>query len=138
MKISNVVIKNYRNIKDINISLNDNVVLIGDNNSGKSNFLKALTLPLINHETGYVNKLLNWQDINKEAKEDYFNFLKKNKSEIISGNIEVDKFKDIIPNVQVILDFEISNSEEIYFVRNWLKEIDEENIVAIKDIIKLA
>ncbi|WP_338400004.1 AAA family ATPase [Staphylococcus haemolyticus] len=130
MKISNVVIKNYRNIKDINISLNDNVVLIGDNNSGKSNFLKALTLPLINHETGYVNKLLNWQDINKEAKEDYFNFLKKNKSEIISGNIEVDKFKDIIPNVQVILDFEISNSEEIYFVRNWLKEIDEENIVA--------
>ncbi|MDT4299942.1 AAA family ATPase [Staphylococcus haemolyticus] len=77
MKISNVVIKNYRNIKDINISLNDNVVLIGDNNSGKSNFLKALTLPLINHETGYVNKLLNWQDINKEAKEDYFNFLKK-------------------------------------------------------------
>ncbi|MGH2165391.1 hypothetical protein, partial [Enterococcus faecalis] len=62
--------------------------------------------------------------------EDYFNFLKKNKSEIISGNIEVDKFKDIIPNVQVILDFEISNSEEIYFVRNWLKEIDEENIVA--------
>ncbi len=37
MKISNVVIKNYRNIKDINISLNDNVVLIGDNNSGKSN-----------------------------------------------------------------------------------------------------
>lgn len=45
MKISRLIIKNYRNLKDIDICLGETVVLIGENNSGKSNLLRAVTLP---------------------------------------------------------------------------------------------
>lgn len=45
MKISRVQIKNFRNIGSIDVQLTDVVTLIGENNSGKSNFLYALTLP---------------------------------------------------------------------------------------------
>ena len=44
MKISRLIIKNYRNLKDVDIYLGETVVLIGENNSGKSNLLRALTL----------------------------------------------------------------------------------------------
>ncbi len=36
MKISRLIIKNYRNLKDVDICLGETVVLIGENNSGKS------------------------------------------------------------------------------------------------------
>ena len=39
MKISRLIIKNYRNLKDIDICLGETVVLVGENNSGKSNLL---------------------------------------------------------------------------------------------------
>lgn len=44
MKISRVQIQNFRNIKTADVRLGDVVTLIGENNSGKSNFLYALTL----------------------------------------------------------------------------------------------
>lgn len=47
MKIAHVKICNYRNLKDIDIGLSDTVAVIGENNSGKSNFLKAITLPFL-------------------------------------------------------------------------------------------
>lgn len=37
MKISRLIIKNYRNLKDVDICPGETVVLIGENNSGKSN-----------------------------------------------------------------------------------------------------
>ena len=50
MKISRLIIKNYRNLKDIDICLGETVVLIGENNSGKSNLLRAVTLPFLTDE----------------------------------------------------------------------------------------
>ena len=57
MKISRVVIKNYRNIENIDIHLSDTVTLIGENNSGKSNFLRAITLPFFTDETSLSGKI---------------------------------------------------------------------------------
>lgn len=51
MKISRLIIKNYRNLKDVDIYLGETVVLIGENNSGKSNLLRALTLPFLTDES---------------------------------------------------------------------------------------
>lgn len=42
MKINKVKIHNWRSIKDIDISFNDLMVLIGQNNHGKSNILSAI------------------------------------------------------------------------------------------------
>lgn len=50
MKITRIIIKNYRNLKSIDVHLNDTVAIIGENNSGKSNFLRELTLPFLSDE----------------------------------------------------------------------------------------
>lgn len=44
--ISRVTIKNYRNFKDVDVSLDHKQVIIGENNIGKTNFLRALQLVL--------------------------------------------------------------------------------------------
>jgi len=44
--ISRVIIKNYRNFKDIDVSLGHKQVIIGENSIGKTNFLRAIQLVL--------------------------------------------------------------------------------------------
>lgn len=44
--ISRVTIKNYRNFKDVDVRLGHKQVIIGENNIGKTNFIKAMQLIL--------------------------------------------------------------------------------------------
>ena len=44
--ISRVIIKNYRNFKNADVALDHKQVIIGENNVGKTNFLRALQLIL--------------------------------------------------------------------------------------------
>lgn len=44
--ISRVKIKNYRNFRDVDVQLGHKQIIIGENNVGKTNFLKALQLIL--------------------------------------------------------------------------------------------
>jgi predicted ATPase len=46
MRITRLHIENYRSIKDLDFELGDLCVLIGENNAGKSNILRALNLVL--------------------------------------------------------------------------------------------
>lgn len=78
MKISRVIIENYRNLKNVDVTLGNTVTLIGENNCGKSNFLRALSIPLLSDDSGN-SKHLSWHDINREAKEAYYTFLSENK-----------------------------------------------------------
>ena len=66
MKISRVIIENYRNLKNVDVTLGNTVTLIGENNCGKSNFLRALSIPLLSDDSGN-SKHLSWHDINREA-----------------------------------------------------------------------
>ena len=97
MKIQRVKIKNYRNLKNIDVELSDVVALIGENNGGKSNFLKAITLPFLNTENGYYNKNLSWLDINDEAKNEYYKFLIDYQAEITKGEITFEEFINQLP-----------------------------------------
>lgn len=61
MYISSVKIKNFRNFDNIDIDFHEGVnVLIGHNNSGKSNLLRALSLVF----DGSVRKQLSVEDLN--------------------------------------------------------------------------
>ena len=44
--ISRVVIKNFRNFKNVDVCLGHKQIIIGENNVGKTNFLRALQLVL--------------------------------------------------------------------------------------------
>lgn len=57
--ISRVKIKNYRNFKDIDVSLGHKQVIIGENNIGKTNFLRAIQLildPSFSDEDRYLEE----------------------------------------------------------------------------------
>ena len=48
MYISNVYIENFRNFTSINVPLNQFTILIGKNDSGKSNLIDAINILLYN------------------------------------------------------------------------------------------
>ena len=75
MKIKKLVIKNYKKYRDISIELNSGVnIFIGDNNSGKSTILEAISMVLTGKINGIpiTNKLnLDW--FNYEVREEFKN-----------------------------------------------------------------
>lgn len=64
--ISKVKIKNFRNFKDIDIDLSHKQVIIGENNVGKTNLLRAIQLildPKLTEEDRYLNETDFYDDI---------------------------------------------------------------------------
>lgn len=116
MKISRVVIKNYRNIENIDIHLSDTVALIGENNSGKSNFLRAITLPFFTDETSLSGKNLAWTDINNNAKEKYYRYVVDNQEKIKNDIISCEDFISNMPVITVDVYLE-PNETENFFVK---------------------
>lgn len=62
MKIARVHIENYRSIKQLDFSPNNYCALIGENNAGKSNILKAINLVL--GETWPTDRTFTEEDFN--------------------------------------------------------------------------
>lgn len=122
MKIRHVQIDNYRNLRHVDVSLGNIVTLVGENNSGKSNFLHALSIPLSSDDSG-INKRLSWFDINKDSKNAYYDFLKANREKIINDTLSVDIFLQNVPVVRIKLYFQPENNEH-YDIKDIL--IDEE------------
>lgn len=123
LKISRLMIKNYRNLKDIDIHLNGTVALIGENNSGKSNLLRAVTFPFLTDETGYSGKNLSWIDINDSAKDLYYQYVIENQNKIKEGKITSEEFAENLPIVTVEVHL-MPEKEEKYFVKDLSFSID--------------
>jgi putative ATP-dependent endonuclease of the OLD family len=127
MLISSACIKGYRNLRNIDdLKLNRLVIFIGENNSGKSNLLKAITLPFLNNEIGNVSKNLGWHDINNDSKNAYFDFIKTNLEKMKNSELDIKDFVSIIPSVSVMVTFEPEGVDE-YYVRKWNNSLDDEN-----------
>lgn len=127
MKISRIIIKNYRNLKSIDVHLNDTVALIGENNSGKSNFLRAVTLPFLTDEIGFSGKNLSWIDINNDAKEEYYQFIIDKQEEIKGGSLSLEEFIKNMPIVTVEVHL-VPNKTETFFVKDLSFAIEEDKI----------
>ena len=61
--ISRVVIKNYRNFKDLDVELQHKSVIVGENNIGKTNFIKALQL-ILDPTLSDEDRMLSESDFN--------------------------------------------------------------------------
>lgn len=128
MKISRIQIQNFRNIKFTNVRLGDIVTLIGENNSGKSNFLYALTLPFLSDDNN-ISKNLSWTDINSEARDEYYQFILEKKDEILAETLTLDEFASKLPVVSVEVDL-IPEEEELYCVKDINYSVDADgNII---------
>lgn len=128
MRISRVVIKNYRNLRDVDIQLENLVTLIGENNGGKSNFLRALTLPLLSDETVF-SKQLSWYDINHGAKDDFYEYVSANRDSIVKGTLDVTTFLAYIPMVTVKVEMESAETEH-YDIKDLFAEEKDGRLIA--------
>lgn len=61
--ISRVVIKNYRNFKNLDVDLQHKSVIVGENNVGKTNFIKALQL-ILDPTLSDEDRMLSESDFN--------------------------------------------------------------------------
>ena len=119
MKVSRVIIENYRNLKHVDVRLEKIVTIIGENNSGKSNFLRAITLPLSSEDGASSSKRLTWYDFNREAKQEYYDYLTNNKDDILGGKISCEEFAEHLPIVSVQIDVSPEETEH-YDIKNIL------------------
>ncbi|AQY51546.1 hypothetical protein UE46_11210 [Listeria weihenstephanensis] len=125
MEISKVHIKNFRNINDVLVPMFGVTAIIGNNNSGKSNFLRAITLPLLSDDLGTGSKNLGWIDIGDRAKKKYYDYIKDNKDDLCNGTIESESFAKIIPTVSVVVDFRVDGSEG-YVMKDFVVDFSED------------
>ena len=127
MKITHVKIRNYRNLRDIDIGLAETVAIIGENNSGKSNFLKAITLPFLTDDNTHISKKLSWIDINNGTKKCYYRKIILNQNKIRNDEITVEQFAEFLPTVSVEVNIQASGAEE-YYVKDMSYAIEDGEI----------
>ena len=127
VKITHVKIHNYRNLRSVDIELSDTVVIIGENNSGKSNFLKAITLPFLTDDNTHTSKRLSWTDINNESKACYYQKIIEIQNDIKNDKITVEQFIELLPVVSIEVNIHANGPEE-YFVKDMSYAIVDDKI----------
>lgn len=145
MYISTVRIENFRNFRSVEIPLQRKTILMGENNSGKTNLMRALTLPLASSELGLFRKTLEWDDINKECKEEFFDFVRYRKDDILAGKMTVAELSEHLPCIRVKLSFKPDeDTDDVYYLKKLLSSLtsDSESYTIcyrffIKDVRKL-
>lgn len=123
MRISRIQIDNYRNLRHVDIELDSVVTIIGENNGGKSNFLKAISIPL-SKDDGSSSKRLSWFDINKVAKNEYIEFINTNRQSILDGTVTEEQFELKIPSVDIVLYF-LPDDNEHYYIKDFLIDVQQ-------------
>ena len=126
MKISEVFIQNYRNIESTSFLTDGTTIFIGENNSGKSNILRAISLPLYSEDNS-IQKNLSWEDINIKAKTKYYDYIYENREKIVSGTIDKEEFTKVVPTVSVELHFK-PKQNELYYVKDISYGVGEDGL----------
>ena len=128
MYISSICIENFRNFRKTEVKLQKKTILLGENNSGKTNLMLALTLPLSTSDVGNFRKKLGWDDFNKECREDYVDFVNHNSVAITNGTLSKDDILPHIPTVIVTLTFvPEANTDDIFYLKKLISELTSDN-----------
>ena len=130
MKIVRAQIENYRNLRSVDVQLDNLVALVGENNSGKSNFLRAIALPLMSDDGG-SSKNLSWFDICNDAKADYYAFINEHKSGILDGSVDAETLRPHVPSVIVAIDIQ-GDPTDGYDLKDLLVNEDDEPIARLR------
>lgn len=139
MYIKNVRIKNFRNFKDLTIPLNKFTILIGENDIGKSNFIKAIKLVLNNNTLEYSSKVLGITDFNSEKMEKFKTIVKNKREQIEKAieNKENEYINEIIPIIEIEVTFVDANDYyQKALLSDWLNEDKEGECYKVKYIFE--
>jgi len=116
MIVNYVRIENYRNFKNFQTPLSKLSIIVGENDSGKSNFLHALKLPFCSNELEYRNKNLLPLDFNSDAVREFYDKVRSGASDI--------ELLMIIPVIRVTIQFDAIGNDHYAkaIVGNWITE----------------
>lgn len=113
MYIQRAVVKNFRNFENLTVALSPLTILAGENDSGKSNFIYALSLPLSGSGPDFNHKRLSISDINNKCIRTYYSAVSQGKSD--------EACKELIPRISVNLQFNNTKDHyELAIVSKWL------------------
>jgi len=124
-RISKITIQNYRSIKDLSLCFPEDkpVILIGENNVGKSNILKAIDLILGEYWPG-----------NYEPEENEF----YNRDPSVPIKIEIDFSEKLGRFKKIIWEYKPEEEKKVNFVgidsfnqERWPRNEDRENLICI-------
>ena len=136
MYISNVRIENYRNFKGIDIPLKPYTTVIGENDSGKSNFFEALKLPLSSNDFGYATKMLRVTDFNDGIVRTFWEVFKNDKDSIrekVDNNEDISALLELLPRTVVEVTFiNPENAYEMAILSSWLDQDGESYIYRVR------
>jgi putative ATP-dependent endonuclease of OLD family len=104
MYLSRIVVENFRNFSELDVPLDGNVVLVGENRVGKSNLLYGLRLifdPTLPDSARQLSLSDFWDGIDKPAKTD-----------IIRISVEIRDFEDNMDILAILTDFRLDDDPE--------------------------
>lgn len=115
MIVNYVRIENYRNFKYFETTLNKLAIIIGENDSGKSNFLHALKLPFCSNELEFRSKNLLPLDFNAECVKQFYDKIK--------SDADDKELSASIPRIKVTVRFDDVGNDHYAkaIVGNWIK-----------------
>lgn len=121
MYIRKVTINNYRSFRSFEAQLQQLTVVIGENDTGKTNFFTALSLPLSGNQIDFNQKRLSVSDINKDAVIDFL-------TSVVNDDAEDNQLQKI-PKVSVIVEFaDPKDAYETALLAKWIvADGDEES-----------
>lgn len=135
MYIKEVTIKNFRNFKNIKIPLNRFTILIGENDIGKSNLIKAIRLVLNNNTFEYSSRTLGITDFNNKKMQEFKLTINEKKEEVKKAIEDNDEkyINNLIPIIEIELTFvEAKDSYQKALLSDWLDEDKEGECYKVK------
>lgn len=113
MYIRKVTINNYRSFRTFDAKLQQLTVVIGENDTGKTNFFTALSLPLSGNLIDFNQKRLSVSDINKDSVIDFL-------TSVVNDDTEENQLKKI-PKVSVTVEFaDPKDAYETALLAKWI------------------
>ncbi|MDE1220223.1 AAA family ATPase [Vibrio aestuarianus] len=113
MYIRKVTINNYRSFRTFEAILQQLTVVIGENDTGKTNFFTALSLPLSGNLIDFNQKRLSVSDINKDSVIDFL-------TSVVNDDTEENQLKKI-PKVSVTVEFaDPKDAYETALLAKWI------------------
>ncbi|MFS1414882.1 ATP-dependent endonuclease [Vibrio sp. 10N.286.49.C2] len=121
MYIRKVTINNYRSFRFFEAQLQQLTVVIGENDTGKTNFFTALSLPLSGNQIDFNQKRLSVSDINKDAVIDFL-------TSVVNDDAEENQLQKT-PKVSVTVEFaDPKDAYETALLAKWIvADGDEES-----------
>jgi len=122
--ISKVHIENFRNFSTIDIPLKPFTIIVGKNDTGKSNLVDALNILLYNSKGNYYAKSLSKYDFNIRCRDDFISKMKAFYG-IIKDNFDAENYAaELIKNAPaVIIRLKFEDTKSTYeqsLLRDWL------------------